>query len=65
MKTMIKSKAALVAVTMVATSAPTFAQDKLSDKYCLFAAAQKLPAIPGLTVEGGRIKPHLRTAKRF
>ena len=47
-----------VAIFMLA-AAPSLApaQDRMSDKLCLFSAAQKLPAIPGLTVEGGRIKP--------
>ena len=47
-----------VAILMLA-AAPSLtpAQDRMSDKLCLFSAAQKLPAIPGLTVEGGRIKP--------
>ena len=43
-------------LTWIASYSLATAQDKMSDKHCLFSAAQKLPAIPGLTVEGGRVK---------
>lgn len=30
--------------------------DNLSEKACIFAAAQKLPFIPGMTIVAGRVK---------
>jgi hypothetical protein len=45
-------------ITAVMAAATTSAHaESVPDKLCIFAAAQKLPAIPGLTIIASRLKP--------
>lgn len=62
--TMNMVKIAIVAVAGATASFSAWAQDRMAEKLCLFAAAEKLPIISGLEISAGRIKPYAKDGSK-